>query len=55
VIGVVVATWRTVLVVLGDGPGGDEDRSMHDGTADDSGGPGPTFDHPGGPSAALAT
>jgi predicted PurR-regulated permease PerM len=55
VIGVVVATWPTVLLVLGDGPGGAEDRSRQDGTADDSGGPGSTFDQPGGPSVASAT
>jgi predicted PurR-regulated permease PerM len=54
-IGVVVATWRTVLLVLGDGPGIAEDRSGHDDTADGSGGPGTTFDHPAGPSAATGT
>ena len=54
-IGVVVATWRTVLLVLGDGPGDESDRPMPEGTTARSGGPGPALDRPGGTSSASAT
>jgi predicted PurR-regulated permease PerM len=54
-IGVIVATWRTVLLVLGDGPGDSGSRSIPEGTEARSGGPGPALDHEGGTSSATAT
>ena len=54
-IGVVVATWRSVLLVLGDRPRDAENGSMLDDTASVSAGLAPALDQSGGTSSASAT
>ena len=54
-IGVVVATWRSVLLVLGDEPGDAENGSLVDDTASVATGPASALDHSGGTSSASAS